>query len=286
MSRSVALLALCGAIWGLSFTLSKIVMSEGAHPLAVSFWQAAGGAAVLLAAGRRPPRDGAHLRFYVVAGATGTAIPNVLIFSAAQHLGAGALAMCMAMAPLICFGLCALLSVERFEARRGLGLVVGLAAMALIAGPAGGAPWLWVLAAMGAAASYAGEEVFIALRRPPGADSFTLLCGMQIAGAIWLLPGLIASGAPLPVSARLGPVEIAFLVMMVSNLFAYGGFVALIARGGPIFASQVAYVVTSTGVLWGMAVLGERHPQGFWMALALMLAGLALGLPRRASAGA
>jgi drug/metabolite transporter (DMT)-like permease len=286
VTRSILTLGLMGAIWGLSFTLSRTVMSEGADPVAVTFWQATVGAAVLLASGRRPPTGPAHLVFYAVAGVLGTALPSLLINAAARHLDAGLLAMCMAMVPLLCFALCAAFGVERFDRRRGFGVAVGLAAMWLIAGPTGGAPPLWIGAALGAAASYAVEEVYIAARRPPASDAVTLLCGMQIAGALALAPALTASPEPWPLSWPAGAVEAAFALGATLNLVAYALFVATITRDGPVFASQVAYVVTPMGVVWGMALLGERHPQGFWLALALMLAGLALGLPRRERAAA
>jgi drug/metabolite transporter (DMT)-like permease len=286
VTRSILTLGVMGAIWGLSFTLSRTVMSEGADPVAVTFWQATLGASLLLASGRRPPTDRAHLVFYAIAGTLGTALPSLLINSAARHLDAGLLAMCMAMVPLLCFALCAAFGVERFDRRRGLGVAVGLAAMWLIAGPSGGAPLLWIGAALGAAASYAVEEVYIAVRRPPASDAVTLLCGMQIAGALALAPALLASPEPWPLSWPAGVVEAAFAAGAVLNLVAYALFVATITREGPVFASQVAYVVTPMGVVWGMALLGERHPQGFWLALALMLAGLALGLPRRERAAA
>ena len=68
--------------------------------------------------------------------------------------------------------------------------------------------------------------------------------------------------------------------MTLAHLGAYGGFVWLIGRAGPVFAAQVGYVVTLTGVILGMAVLGETHSAWVWAALVTMLAGLALVQPR------
>ena len=58
-------------------------------------------------------------------------------------------------------------------------------------------------------------------------------------------------------------------------------YIYLIGQAGPVFASQVAYAVTLAGVLWGMALFGERHSPWIWLSLALMLAGLALVTPRK-----
>jgi drug/metabolite transporter (DMT)-like permease len=64
---------------------------------------------------------------------------------------------------------------------------------------------------------------------------------------------------------------------------AYFGFIWLIGHAGPVFASQVGYVVTASGVLLGMAIYDERHSAWVWAALALMFAGLALVKPRQRS---
>ncbi len=51
---------------------------------------------------------------------------------------------------------------------------------------------------------------------------------------------------------------------------------------GSVFASQCAYLVTGSGVIWAMVLLGERFQPVVWLALAVMLAGVALVQPRPA----
>ena len=60
----------------------------------------------------------------------------------------------------------------------------------------------------------------------------------------------------------------------------YAGYVWLAARAGAVFATQVAYVVTGSGVLWAMLLLGERFSGWVWAALVVMLLGLFLVQPR------
>lgn len=274
------LLLLIGAIWGLSFTLTKIVIGAGAVPVTLAFWQTALGAMILFVLGRRPALDRAHLRFYAVTGILGSALPSLLVATAARHVDAGVLAVAMALAPMLCLMLCIAGRIERVSARRALGMALGLAAVVVIARPGGAAAMAGLLLAVGAAASYALEDVFIAVGRPPVSGAFTLLSGMLTAGALWLLPGVALSGHWVPLAADAQGAWLALALIASSNLLAYGAFVALVTRSGAVFASQVAYVVVAAGVLWGIAVLGERHPGGFWLGAALMLAGLALTLPR------
>jgi drug/metabolite transporter (DMT)-like permease len=47
-----------------------------------------------------------------------------------------------------------------------------------------------------------------------------------------------------------------------------------------VFASQVSYIVTGSGVIWAMVILDERFSSWIWAALAVMLLGLALVSPR------
>lgn len=279
----LAMLLGIGLIWGLAFTLVKIVIGAGADPAALAFWQTALGAVALLVLGRRPRLDAAHLKFYAISGMLGSALPAWLVAMAAQSLSAGVIAVAMASAPLLCLGLVTAMGIERFSPRRLGGLVLGLGAVVLIAGPGGGAgvPLGGLLMAVGAACCYATEDVYIAVGRPPASGPFTLLCGMLVAASLYLMPGwlLAGGGLPLPVTAQTGWAALG--IMALGNLLAYGGFVALVTRTGPVFASQVSYVVVAAGVLWGVAVLGEQHAAGFWLALALMLAGLTLARPIR-----
>lgn len=279
----LAMLLGIGAIWGLAFTLVKIVIGAGANPAALAFWQTALGAVALLALGLRPRFDTAHLRFYAVSGMIGSALPSWLVAMAAQKLSAGVIAIAMALAPLLCLAIVTAMRIERFSMRRLGGLALGLGAVVLIAAPQGGeaVPLGALLLAIGAACSYATEDVFIAVARPPVSGPFALLSGMLVAASLYLAPGwLIAGGGlPLPWSAQEG--WAAILLMAMGNLLAYGGFVALVGRGGPTFASQVSYVIVAAGVGWGMVVLGERHGALFWFALGLMLAGLVLARPER-----
>lgn len=78
------LLVFAGTVWSVTFSLAKLATQGGAHPLGITFWQAAIGAALLLSyhllKRRRLPLDRFHLRFYLVCGLLGTAIPSALYF--------------------------------------------------------------------------------------------------------------------------------------------------------------------------------------------------------------
>lgn len=259
---------------------------EGApNPLIISFWQSAGSALIVwtaMALLRRTPRISVEfIRFAAIIGVLGGALPGALLYWAVSHVGAGVLSVCMATVPLMQFALAGLLGLERARATRFAGLAIGMVAVWLIARPESGAtPFIWVAVAVGAAFCYTVENAVIATRRPAGLAPDAILGGMVAASSLWLSPMLFIADDPWPFDASApGPREFAFMAFVIGSPIAYGGFVWMITRAGSVFAAQVAYVVTIAGVLSGVLFLGEDYQSGFWVAMAMMIVALALGLP-------
>ena len=96
-----------------------------------------------------------------------------------------------------------------------------------------------------------------------------------------MLPVALANGTLFMPTFPFGAVEWAVLGLALIATIAYTMFVTTVERAGPIFASQVGYVVTLAGVFWGMLLFGESHSAWVWVSLVTMLAGLALVTPRK-----
>jgi drug/metabolite transporter (DMT)-like permease len=288
---AVFLLLLGGGVWGVTFSLAKIAAVGGAHPLGITLWQAVLGATFLfcfiLARRRRLPLDRRFLVFYLVCGLLGTAIPSTFFFYAAAHVPAGVLAITIASVPILTFAAALAFRLDRMAVRRVLGILLGLLAVVLMIAPDSGGPEAsaapWVLVAVLASACYAVENVFIALRRPSGCDAYTLVCGMLLMASLVLVPVVMATDSFVPLSWPLDEVELSIIAMAAINVVAYGLFIYLVTSAGPVFASQMAYVVTLSGIVWGIVIFGEQHSFWIWAALAAMLAGLALVTPRTRS---
>ncbi len=281
-------LVLIGSGWGSSQLLSKIVMNAGHHPVGVALTTTALGAllatGILLGTGRRLPLGRRHLVFYAVCGLTGTALPNTLGYTGMRELPVGIVAIVISIVPITTFLGALAIGLDRAKPRRMLGLACGAAAVLLLVVPDASlpdpadAPWIVLPVLTGL--SYTVESLYIGRSQPRDCDPLQTMCGLLWAALCMLVPVVVASGSWLGLEDP-GMPGLALLLMTVLNLSAYGGFVWLIGRGGPVFASQVGYVVTLSGVFLGMAVLGERHSAWVWLALALMLTGLALVRPRR-----
>ncbi len=285
-----SLLLVMGTLWGGAIVLAKIATSHGGHPVGLALWQTTLGGSLLLVLAlvrrRPPPLAAGVLRFNFVCGTIGVAVPAIALFWSARHLSAGVVAIAFASMPLLTYGLATLFKAERAQAQRVLGVTLGLGAILLLVLPetalpaAGLAPW--VLLALGASVLMSGENLYIALRRPAGLDSLPLSCGRQFAAALLLAPFALAFDLTVPLFAAWGSAQWAASGMALASATAYTLFLHVIRNAGPVFASQTAYVITLSGVFWGMALLGERHSLYVWAALALMLLGLALVRPRQA----
>ncbi len=281
-------LVVIGMCWGAAGPLSKLAMSTGHHPVGVAFWNVSLGAclttAALLLTRGRLPLSGRHLVFYLCCGLLGRALPSSLSYAAFNHLPVGVVVMIIATTPMLTFLIALAIRIETIDVRRLVGLGLGIAAVMLIVLPETSLPSpeqaAWVALPMIVSFCYASESVFIATAGPPDCDALTMMCGITWGAFIALAPAVTAWNA-WPQVETLGPPEIAIAAGAVLHLGAYIGFVWLIGRAGPVFASQVGYIVTGTGVVLGIIVYGEQHTAWIWLALALIVAGLALVNPRR-----
>ena len=191
----------------------------------------------------------------------------------------------MTVGPILTFLFSAFCGIERFASLRVLGVVFGALAVVLLVAPEASLPdpsaALWVLLACGCGVSYALENMILTFRRPKEVSPFMMSCGNYLAAAAFMIPLVMATGSFVPLAWPWGTVEWAIVGMAAINAVAYSLFIYLIAYAGPVFATQVAYLVTIFGVAWGMVIFDERHSVWIWLSLAVMLAGLALVLPRK-----
>ena len=97
-----ALLAI-GIAWGSTQIFSKIIVNAGHHPVGISITGTVIGAILLaillLIRGQRLPLSRRHLVFYAICGATGTALPHVLSYTALQELPVGIMSIVIAIVP-------------------------------------------------------------------------------------------------------------------------------------------------------------------------------------------
>jgi drug/metabolite transporter (DMT)-like permease len=288
-SRAWLLLGFMGILWGLSFSLAKMATEGGAHPIGINFWCCLIGAAVLISGSfilRRPlPLRRDVLIVCTVCGVLGSVIPGIAYFYAASRLSPGVLSITIATVPLMTFLAAAVLGVERVSITRLLGVFLGILSIALLIGPSTSLPDRsaipWVLLAVGSALCYTAENLFVAMRMPADVNVYTLVGGMFLVATIIMTPLVIITGTFEPLPWPWGRSEWAILGMALITVSAYGMFLYLVIFAGPVFASQTAYVVTLSGVLWGIMIFNDEHSLWVWLSLGVMMLALALVTPRK-----
>lgn len=287
------LLVVLAVAWGATVSLSTIFMKSGIEPLAATFWSGIIGVSVLslylIVCGLKPPFGWRYIRLYVVCGFLGTALPSVLAFASAEHLSAGVRSVLFALIPMMTLVMAAALGRERTDAKRLMGLVLGAAAVLILLTPGDTAvkpaQYIWLIASIATVSCYALENIVIDTLRPKGLDSFVALWGMMLFASLMTLPVLLWRGTPLvpPLGADL--YGLCFVLMATLNVLCYGGYILLIGRAGPVFASQTSYLTPPTGVLWGVILLGESLTATIIASVVLVLMGIALVRPREGSGG-
>ena len=280
------LLTVAGLVWGITFSLAKIAAELGAHPLGLTFWQAAIGLVVLggyclITQVRQKTDAGFWLRALMIA-MCGTVLPTTFYFYAAKKLPVGILSITIAMVPIVTYGASLALGADQYQRKRMFGLALGFVGMILLAHPEAlpdrtMIPWL-VLAVL-CALCYTVENLFVDNVVPRDTDMAALLTASMFLAVAMLTPVIIGLNVFVPLSFTPGPLEIAVVAMGLITSFAYLIFLYLIQSSGAVFASMMAYVVTISGVGWGMLIFDERHPPIVWLVLLLMVIGMVLVTP-------
>ena len=276
-----------GTAWGCHF-LGKIAVENGAKPFGISQFQVMLSGLILLVitlVRRKPMRDMFDkIGFIFIIAMLGAAIPGVLFYYAAPHVPAGVLSITVALIPLMTYGFSIPLKMEKFSVIRFMGLVFGVIAICFIALPENSLPnraaLPWIMLACISALCYAVENIILGFKSAVTIGPIRLAMGMNLIAAIVLLPITLMTDSFFVPSFPPQTVDYAVIGLGLITVVAYTMFVMSVAMFGPVFASQVGYLVTLAGVFWGILIFDESHSIWIWLSLAAMIIGLALVAPR------
>jgi drug/metabolite transporter (DMT)-like permease len=284
---AVALLFVCGLLWGAMPMLSKIAVQTHAHPVGLSLLVNSIGAVVCLGLCWMRgvfywPRW-RDLQFFMTWAIFYSVLNQVMIYWLAIHMDAAIVSVFTVLEGLFIFAAAAALGLERPSLRRCCGLLIGLAGMACLfaVGQFGQAKLtpLFLLVGFLIPLSYAAESIYIATRRPAAIDplmavAMVMLCSVPLLFAVaWVTDDFM------PVQFPPGKTEVMAGLIMAATLLANLAYFVLIRLAGAVFAGQVAYFNALCGVGWGVMLLGESISTGIVLALALILCGLMLVRP-------
>lgn len=252
-------------------------------PLTVACARTTLGAAALLlflrAMGRRWPRGDRRLWAYLLAiSLLSTALPFYLLSWGQQYVPSAFAGISMAALPLFVLPLAHIFADEALTLRRTIGVTVGFIGAAVLIGPGvlsatGDRAALGQMACIAAALSYAVAAILT--RRCPPVDPVALSTVTLVIGSIVLIPAmLLIEGLPVWEGQTSG-FAILFLGLFPTALAALLR-VQVIRSAGPVFMTLVNYQVPLWSMVFGVLILSEALPWRFFLALALIMTGLAL----------
>jgi drug/metabolite transporter (DMT)-like permease len=273
------------ACWGLAFVFIRVAV-PALGPYALVELRTLIACALLLAYAWW---TGARLelrhrwRHYLLLGALGSAIPFCLIAFAQTVQTASYSVLVVALAPLFSALVATLWTGEPFGVRKGAGLVLGLAGVALLIGwkvDRAAMPPAWAIGLTLLAALFYGIAGVYTKRHLAGASAIGAAAGSQLGAALVLLPPALLAMPP-AVPGLLVWLNVLALALLSSAL-AFILYFRLIASIGPVRTVSVNYLTPLFGVGGGVVLLGESVTPNMVAGAALIFAGL--GLVMRAPA--
>ena len=283
------LILFAGLLWGLTFSLTLIATADGAHPLALVAWQILLTAAVFLGVcllTKAPVFNIKHIRHYLFIAVFGVTAPLLLYYAAAPYLSAGILSITVSTVVMFTYVIMLVLRFESVIVKRLFGIALGMIAVVLLVVPDQGlssddASW-WVVLVVLCAWFYAMENVYIAKGLTEEVDLRELLFAANMLAVSIQFPVAWYLGVAEPVSWLISDAGLAIVGITLAGAAAYAMFFYTIQLSGPVFASQCAYVVTVSGVIWGIIIFSEQHTLWVWASVVVMVLGLILVTPDEA----
>lgn len=278
---ALGLLVVTGGLLGLTLPFGKLATAAGVPAMVWAFVISLGAGGVLLCSlllrGHRIRLTAHKSRYFFVTAAVSYAFPNLLMFSAIPHLGAGYTGIMFTLSPVITLVFSILLRVRRPNMLGIVGIAVGFVGAVMVAvtrGEAGQpAELLWVVMGLLIPVSLAAGNIYRTVDWPEGTGPIELAVGSHLASAALLLAGIVALlgvGAFTPLGGV--PLVVVAQVASASAMFAF--FFRLQAVGGPVYLSQIGYVAAAVGLFAGTIFLGEHYQFLTWAGAIIVTAGV------------
>ncbi len=282
-----ALFAVVAVTWSSSFLFIKVAVVD------IGPWTIAAGrvgiAAVILYAflrfrGLPLPRAPSAWASFAVVGVVGNVLPFFLIGYGEQTVDSGLAAILMGVMPVVTIVLAHLLIPdEPFTLRRGAGVLMGFGGVIVLVGVDAlggfGTSTIAQLAVLGGAVCYSISTVFV--RRTVSLSGPLMAAGSQIVGAVVAIPLALGMERPWHYSPSASALVAVGMLGVFSTAIAVLIYFRLVKQLGAGKLSQVNYLIPVLGAAWGMLFLGERFNPSTFVALAMVLVGIAIVSGRR-----
>jgi drug/metabolite transporter (DMT)-like permease len=275
-------------LWSSGFIGSELGTSYAA-PDTLLFWRYAIAAVLLwgvVAARRVAVPPGAPARQVLLGLFIQVLYMAGIVTGVGLGVPAGTTALIAALQPLVVAALGGPVLGQRTTARQRVGLLIGLAGVALVVagdiGP-GTAPWWAFLLPVGGMLALSIGTVLERRLRPPEGPLFSMAVHATVATA--------AFGATAALTGHLAPpAEPGFWgavawVVVLSSFGGYGTFLVLLRRSGPMRVSTLLYLTPPTTMAWAFLMFGDAPGPLAAPGIALCAVGVWLALRAPATPG-
>lgn len=281
--RGWVLFIAMSVIWGIPYLLIKVAVTD-LSPFVVVFVRVAIAAALLLpvAASRGQLRQLAGYWPWIVAlAAVEMCIPFGLLGWAEQHITSSLAGLLVAFVPSVSAILALTLGLDdRLDAKRAIGLGIGILGVAALVGLDMRGSQLWAAAAiLVVAIGYAVGPIIMSTKLAPVPGPAMMGAALLLSSvvylpfAIWKWPS-----TPVPASAWWATIALGVVCTGVAFLVFY----ALVSEVGPTRTTVITYLNPVVAVVLGVVVLNEPITTGMVIGFPLILLGSYLATSRQA----
>jgi drug/metabolite transporter (DMT)-like permease len=268
-------------MWGASFLFIDVALAS-LPPITVAAVRCLIAAVTLLAAARMMghtlPRAPRVWLSFLAMGLTNSAIPFILISAGQTRIDSSLAAILIATVPLFTLVMAHLFTEDRSTPRRVAGVVIGFGGIVLLIGPSAiagvGADLGGQLMIVGAALCYATTQVLV--KRHRGGTPI-VGAGCSIAcSALWTIPLALLVEQPWRADPTTGSIVALAVLGLASTAATHFVFFLLLIRTGPQFVTLNNYIAPAVGLVLGVVFLGENPHWTAYVALAVIVAGIAV----------
>lgn len=281
--KSALLLLGVGVLIALMLPLSRAAMDDGMTPLAYAFWQALGGGVILAALPRRRSSvrfDGSLVRYFGISGLTAIAVPNAVAFAVVSKVGAGLTATLYALPSLATYAIAVALGMDAMRKKKAIGLSFGVAGCVWILSPnpvgISSETLPWLLVGLLVPLSLAIGNIYRTAHWPKGASPEQLAVGMLLGGAVLIFIVVVMTGDSKTLGVEGSLLWGLLILQSILTAIGYLGFFHLQRQTSPTFLSQLGFVITPVGMLFGIVFYGESYGWTVWGGVVLLLTGVVL----------
>lgn len=270
------------ALWGSSFLLIEIALADFS-PVAIATYRISIAAIIICIVcrlmGQSMLLNRRHVVLLGLIGLLNSAVPFTLIGWGQLSIDSATTGILLASSPFFTLLFSHFMTEDdRFSWPRLAGLTLGFLGVFVLLGSSvmqGGDGLSGMLAVILAGCCYAMSSLLI--RRLKGMPALLLVAGTLVAGSAAMLPALLLISPPWEQSWH-GPTTLALLFLALGpTAVAYVLRARIVQINGAVYMSNVGYLIPLFAVLWGWLFLSQQPDLTLWLALILILGGVALG---------